>query len=201
MNQPLHIKLRSSVLDRERQLIIEPGFIEFDDTELKYSSPTKFYKEEIIEWRYGIKWIRGYQFYIGRIYCIDLKNTAGKIIKLRLKSIYGIRRRLLQNKYSLIWNAIQSNFFTNIAHRQLEKFQSKGNVEVLGVLFNNDGIILDRKSKLIPWLEVGTKNYTRYFAIYSITNPDQYKAFEYLNDWNTSILYSVSRSILKSKNL
>jgi len=35
--------------------------------------------------------------------------------------------------------------------------------------------------------------------MFSKSDPNYYRAFEYLNDWNTAILYSVSRQILKEK--
>ena len=201
MAQPLQIEIKSSIVDRRRLLTIEPDYIEFDDTELRSAVPTRFAKEEIVAWRYGTKWIRGYQFYIGRIYCIDLKSSSNHILKIRLKTIYGVRKQLLASKYSLVWNAIQTNFIRDISRKTIDLFFSEGETEVLGVLFANDGVRLDKDADIIPWFEVGTKNYATYYSIYSITNPQKHKAFDYLIDWNTSVLYSVSRSILKSKNL
>ena len=84
----LDFVLKSSIFDRPRQLVLAPLYLEFDDNNLVSSTPTKFLKEEIEGIRFGIKGIRGYRFYIGRTYCIDIKNNSGKIIKLRLKSIY-----------------------------------------------------------------------------------------------------------------
>ena len=61
------------------------------------------------------------------------------------------------------------------------------------------GIILDKKAQNIPWNDLRTKKNSRYYTIFSKENPDNYKAFYYLDDWNTAVLYSVSRYILKAK--
>src|SRR6266481_4824997 len=103
--------LKSSIFDRPRQLVLDPLYLEFDDNNLASSTPTKFLKEEIEGIRFGIKWISGYGFNIGRIYCIDIKNKSGQIIKLRLKSIYGIRKKQLADKYVKIANTLFRYYF------------------------------------------------------------------------------------------
>jgi len=99
---------RSTIFDRERKLMIDPGYVEFDDKDLADSTPTKFLKEEIEGIRYGVKGIRMRIFNIGRIYCIDIRNNKGHIIKLRLQSLYGVRRKLLTEKYVKICNSLLS---------------------------------------------------------------------------------------------
>ena len=64
-----------------------------------------------------------------------------------------------------------------------------------------DNLFKQKEIKIL-WNDIRTKNYQTYFSIYSITNPkDLNKAFSYLDDWNTGIIYSVLRTILRDKNI
>ena len=201
MNQTLQLLIKSSILDRERQLTIDNDFIEFDNKDLVSDSPTKLLKPNIAGVRHGIKWINGYQFVIGRIYCIDLLTVDKEVLKIRLKSLYGIRKHQLAEKYGKIVNALYDNFFDDISRDFLGKFSEKNDFQVAGISFTQTGMTLDSKSETIPWEDLGTKSYSTYYAIFSKSNPKHYKAVEYLNDWNTGVLYSVSRHILMEKGL
>jgi len=87
ISEKLEIMVRSTILDRPRLLVIDPEYIEFDAQDRVSEVPTRFLKTEIEGLRYGVKPIRGYRFRIGRIYCIDVRDTSGRIIKIRLKSV------------------------------------------------------------------------------------------------------------------
>jgi len=201
MAQSVQLILQSSLFDRKRQITITSEFIEFDNADLISGSPTKFMKSEILDWRYGVKGISGYRFNIGRIYLIDIRDRSGNSIKIRLKSIYGVRKKQLAEKYVQIANAIQENFFQDITRDYLHSFHESGETKLLGVTFNQEGVVWDKNRIPIPWLDVGTKSYSTYYSIFSISNPNNYKAFNYINDWNTSVLYGISRSILAEKNI
>ena len=127
----LDFALKSSIFDRSRHLVLDPLYLEFDDNNLVSSPPTKFLKEEIEGIRFGIKWIKGLDFYIGRIYCIDIKNSSGQIIKLRLKSIYGIRKKQLADKYVKIANTLLRYYFDALAFQHIESFQNNQPIEIL----------------------------------------------------------------------
>jgi hypothetical protein len=193
--------LKSSIFDRSRQLVLDPLYLEFDDNNLVSSTPTKFLKEEIEGIRYGIKWIRGYGFYIGRIYCIDIKNRSGQIIKLRLKSIYGIRKEQLADKYVKIANTLFRYYFDAIALQHIESYQNNQPTEIVGVKIDARGIVFDQKIGKISWNFLGTKRYHTYYSLFSEVDPNKYKAFEYLHHWNTSLLESVIEAILKMRSL
>jgi hypothetical protein len=181
------------MFDNEKLLMIEPGFIEFDNN--------RWSKQEIAELCYGVKGIRGYSFVIGRIYCIDIKNTSGNIIKIRLKSLYRVRRKQLGEKYRLILSTLFENFINDISLSFIEKFKNKVEFTILGVTFTQEGIIFGNLSETISWFDLGTRNYRTYYSLFSNQDPRKYKTFQYLTDWNTVVLYSVSRSILKLKGL
>jgi hypothetical protein len=201
MNQPIQLFIKSSILDRERQLTVDNDFIEFDNKDLISDPPTRLLKSDIIGLRYGIKWINGYQFVIGRIYCIDLLSADKEILRIRLKSIYGIRKQQLTEKYGIIVNALYDNFFDDVTRNYLNQFSDKRDFELANIFFTQTGLTLDSKSEIIPWEDIGTKSYSTYYAIFSKSNPTRYKTIEYLNDWNTGVLYSVSREILMDKGL
>ena len=196
----LDFVLRSSIFDRPRKLVLDPLYLEFDDNDLASSTPTKFLKEEIEGIRFGIKWISGYGFYIGRIYCIDIKNNSGKIIKLRLKSIYRIRKDQLADKYVKIANALLRYYFDALALQHIESFQNNQPIEILGVKIDSEGVLFDQKIGKISWNFLGTKRYYTYYTLFSEVDPNKYKAFEYLHHWNTSLLQSVVEAILKIRS-
>ena len=193
MAQPLKLFLKSSIFDKGKFLIIEPEYIEFGDM--------NFSKFAITELRYGIKAIKGYRFRIGRIYCIDIKSVDGRIIKIRLKSLYRVRRILLGKKYKQIIETIFDNYINDISISYIKQFNNKIDFTLLGNSFSQEGLILNQTSEIISWFDLGTKNYYSYYSLFSISNPSKYKAFYYLTEWNTIVLYSVSQEILKSKKL
>lgn len=122
-------------------------------------------------------------------------------MEIRLKSIYGIRKQQLTEKYGKIVNALYDNFFDDVSRNYLAQFFEKNDFQIAGISFTQEGILLDSKSDIITWEDVGTKSYSTYYAIFSKSNPTRYKAVEYLHDWNTGVLYSVSRHILMDKGL
>ena len=197
----LQLNLKSSIFDRYRQLTINKDFLEFDDNELISKDPTKFLKDDIQAFRYGITWINGYQFTIGRTYCVDIQDKQNKIIRIRLKSIYGIRKKMLTDKYIKIVNALYENYFDDISRSYLTMFENNIDFELEGLIFTQSGVILGKKAELITWENIGTGSYVTYYTIYPKSDPTAYKAFEYLHNWNTGIVYSVSRQILKSKGM
>ena len=100
-------------------------------------------------------------------------------------------------KYKLILSALFENFLNDILLYLIAKFNHKIDFKLLGVVFTQEGIILDNKSDIISWFDLGTKNYWTYFSVFSTSDPNKYKAFQYLTDWNTVVLYSVTRHIIK----
>ena len=191
--------LKSTIFDRPRQLTLTPDYLEFDDNDLAGSTPTRFLKEEMESLRYGIKPIRGYRFIIGWTFCIDIKSTTGRLIKLRLKSIYRVRRQLLANKYGTVRNALFQYYFHDITRQYLKLFQDDQPFEILGVSINSDGVLFDKKVGRISWDYVGTRRYRTYFTLVAESDPSQYKAFMPLHDWNAGALYGVIQLILNIK--
>jgi hypothetical protein len=198
-NEKVEFIIRSTIFDRPRRLTLDPEYLEFDDNDLASSSPTKFFKEDVESLRYGVKAIRGYEFNIGRIYCIDIKNVSGQVVKIRLKSIYRIRRKLLADKYVNIVNTLFLHYFNAISRRYVKLIQENQPFDILGVNINSEGVLFDQKIGRISWDYLGTRRYRRYYTLFSETDPNKYRAFEYLDQWNAAVLHSVIETILKLK--
>ncbi|MFM9986993.1 hypothetical protein, partial [Flavobacterium sp.] len=163
---------------------------------------------EITDYRYGVKWIRGFEFTIGREYQIFIKNQENKIIKINFKSFYGINKNLHFKNYSGILNSLWNFHFNKIASDFIEKFKNNEQFSIGNVHFSDENIIIEtnsilkKKQNIILWKDLRTKDYRTYFAIYSQENPSNInQCYNYKDDWNTAILYTVIRTILKNKEI
>jgi len=198
-NERLEFIVRSTILDRPQLLTINREYFEFDDKERVSEAPTRFLKADIAALRYGVKAIRGYRFRIGRIYCIDVINASGAIIKIRLKSVYRVRRKSLGKKYQEIVGSLFKYYFYDMARDYLSRFEAGQPVELLGVSLDSDGVIFDKKIGLVSWDFLGTKRYWHYFTLFSEEAPEKYRAFVFLDDWNAGVLRGLIETILKQK--
>lgn len=156
-------------------------------------------KADIAALRYGVKAIRGYRFRIGRIYCIDVMDVSGIIIKIRLKSVYRVRRKLLGKKYQEIVSSLFTYYFHDRTRDYLKQFQAGLSVELLGVNLDSNGVIFDKKVGRVSWEFPGTKRYWHYYTLFSEGAPEKYRAFVFLDDWNAGVLRGLIETILKQK--
>jgi hypothetical protein len=198
-SETMEFMVRSTILDRPRFLRIDPEFVEFDDQDQVSKAPTRFLRTEIEGLRYGVKPIRGYRFRIGRIYCIDIRDASGHVIKIRLKSVYRVRIKLLEKKYIAIVNALFRYYFYDMTQDYLTQFRNGQTVELLGVSLSDQGVLFDRKVGRISWDFLGAKRYWHYYTLYSEETPNNYRAFVFLDDWNAGVLRRVIEVILKEK--
>lgn len=200
-NTSIQFFLKSSFFDRPREFSINKDFLEFDDKDDVYKKPTKFLRQDVEAFRFGVRWNRGYFFIFGRTYCIDIKSKNGEIIKLRLQSIYGIRKKRLGKKYSKILNAVFSQVLNEMTKSYMQLFSVGADFQIENAIFDRNGIRFKgkRKDETIQWKDVGTSAYASYYAIFSKSNPQNYKAFNYLSDWNSAVIHTVSRQILMEK--
>lgn len=199
-NTRLELTIRSSMLDRPRRLVIEPEYLEFDDKDAISEEPTRFDRLEIASLRYGVKAIRGYRFRIGRIYCIDVQDVSQRVIKMRLKSLYRVRRRLLGRKYMDILNALLRTYFHDIMREHIQQVKEGQSVDLLGVSLNSEGVLFDEKVGRIGWNFVGTKRFWHYYTIFSEEIPEKYRAFTFIDDWNAAVLQGVIETLKKANS-
>ncbi|PKP22676.1 MAG: hypothetical protein CVU05_02875 [Bacteroidetes bacterium HGW-Bacteroidetes-21] len=196
----IEIKYKTNFFSKESKIV-------FSENELRLYCNNKLMiqidKEEIIAFRYGVSWIRGIDFYIGRVYCIDISNGNSKVIKIRLRSLYGIHKLVLNKKFNDFLDKLYEFYFDENISNYIEKINSGEAVTISGVIFKKEGVNLDVKKAdgFIEWTDLYSRVYTYYYTLSSKKKPDYYKAFTYLKDWNAVILYAVSRQILLNKGL
>lgn len=173
--QEINVTIKRGLLDsRKRQLIINPSFIQFEDKDLLSDPFTRFEKDEIADYRFGINWIKGFEFTIVREYQIFIRNTDSKALKINFKSFYGIMKNELNKLYADILKALWQFYFADITNDLLTKYRDGESIEVSDVQISNNGLtikssgIFKEQKKTIAWEKVGTSDYYTYFNIHSI---------------------------------
>ena len=205
--QEINVCIQRGIFDRrQRQLIIIPDFIQFEDKGYS-NSFTKFIGDEICEYRYGIKFIKGLEFTIGREFLIFIRNSSSEILKINFRAFYNIRREESYKLSDDILRALWKFYFSNIANVFIKEFYEGQEITVGRALITQEAIIVSDPGILrvdqtvISWEDLATKDYHNYFAIYSSKDASKINAtFSYLNDWNTGVLFSVVRTILNNRN-
>ncbi|MGN8057270.1 hypothetical protein ACTJKN_13415 [Pedobacter sp. 22163] len=197
--------IKKSYFDRKpKNLLFTPQSILFGNQKLSVPTITDLSTEEPLEYRFGIKWIRGFEFIVGRKYQLLIRNSDGEMIKISFGSYYGINKVHLYNQYAEILNKLWESYFDGLVDHYLALFSQKTPFIVANVTFDEAGIkirstkFINEEEKSLLWPDVGTKNYRTYFAIFSKQDPSNInKGYSYLDDWNTGVLYSVIETILK----
>jgi len=191
--------IRSTLFDRERLLTVNPDYLAFDNKDLVSAEPSTIERENIESFRFGVDWIRGLYFIIGRTYRIEVRDHEGNTIKIRLRSIYGIRKKKLGTKYNKIYGALHNAYFNDLGLHYVRLVNDRLPFMLAGVTLTPEGIV-DPKIGALSWNSIGLKAYSTYFAIYDKSEPSNYHAFDYGVDWNAILLYSILTFILKQKH-
>lgn len=186
---------RSFYDSRPRLLSINNEEIIYENTNLKNNPFTTLKKNQVKGIRHGIEFIRGFEFTIGRIYYIFIKDDKGKELKIDFKLFYGIKLQEKHNLYCDILNSLWTHYFSEIAKNyNFEASQGKTNT-ICGVSFDNQKIYFDKNE--IPLEDVAFKKYHHYFIIYSKQNQNINKMLYYLKDQDSVILLDVLANIIK----
>jgi len=207
----MHIKefiIRRGITDNyPRKLILTKNELKFDSKDLKKDSFTTFQKNEIAEYNFGVKWMR-YKFVFGREYVISIRNHDNQIIKINFKTYFGRKK----NEYHKLCNEILTSlwelYFSEIATNYIQRHEAGEEIKIGQVTLTKNGLkilstaSLKPKNEYISWDQVRIKNYVTYFAIYSKDDPiNVNRGYSYLNDWNTNVLHSVVKTLLKRKGI
>lgn len=110
---------------RKRQLIINGNYIKFESKDNKKDLFKIINKKDISGIRYGIHFIKGLEFYIGREYQIFIKSKSGKEVKINFKLFY---RRKLKEKHQLFCDIIDklwSLYLDDMTESFLKKIEEK----------------------------------------------------------------------------
>lgn len=206
-NQTNNWLIKKGHFDRKpKTLLFKSQSIEFGKQKLALPITIDLSKEEPLQYRFGIKWIRGFEFTVGRKYQLFIKNADGETVKISFGSYYGINKIALFNQYEEILIQLWKSYFDGMVDQYLSLFEQKTPFTLANVRFDEFGIkiksinFIKEEEKWLPWADVGTRDYRTYFAIFSKQNPaGTNKGYNYLTDWNTGVLYSVIQTILKRR--
>lgn len=160
-------------------------------------------KDEINKVRFGLKWVRGFEFVIGRVYCIDISNGADKMIQIRLKSFYGRNKLEMSEKYNGIINHIYKFCLDEKVLGYVKKINHGEEVKIAEMIFNEQGVSLNEKNRddLTPWENLNARAYSSYYALADKNQANKHKSLYYLTDWNAALVYSLTRYVLRERGL
>ncbi|QKJ30204.1 hypothetical protein HQ865_10660 [Mucilaginibacter mali] len=155
-------------------------------------------REKVLSLRFGVKWIKGLYFPIGRHFNIELKLDNNEIIPLKFSSYYGIKKDLYTDKFGELINAVWANLFQPDLLDIAERFKKREALFISGVEFNHQGVCWN-DNELIPWDKVQLSNYKTYFAIRHADNALFNKSLRFSTDWDSYMLQQVIKNILEQR--
>jgi len=152
--------------------------------------------ETISAFRFGVRELRGYKFSFGRQYFIEIKDFNCEIHRIKLNSLFGIKRK----EYYRTWAELLQNVWDFYLDNQLNYYTELYNIqqtfELAGVTFHTDGISWDKNNHL-SWDKIALKSYQNYFMIHHADNARQYKCCVFSIDWNAVVLQSLLKEIVR----
>lgn len=191
---------------KKHTLLISKDIIKYNSPGMLGESFKVFASNEISAFRWGVKWLKGLEFPIGREYQLFIRNNSNEEISIRFRTYYRFGRKRLDKLFNDILQSAWKFIFLPMVKNYLDRFAAGEEFELCGVRFIDSGIYIkamrfvDEETKFIPWDKVGTHLYRSYVALYSLSNPtDINRGYYFHTDWNASILNSVVTSILKHK--
>ncbi len=190
---------------KKRKLSIADEALVFESGDHLGNEFTTFQREEIAEFRFGIRWIR-FELTYGREYQIFVRSKSGKIIKIAFKSYFRRNLKRLHQQYGDILEALRRNYFDAIHDDFVSRINSGETVKIGEVRVNLENVsfsvsgFASEKRVELPWRNVGLKLYYRYFSVYDTTDAMSVnRGYSFQEDWNTALLYDVLKSISDQK--
>jgi len=202
----INVYIQRGPIDRKKRLLlITPDFIQFDDKNGPALS-VRFKKNEIREYRFGINWIKGFEFTIGREYVVFIRSSFDRTIKISFKTFYGVRKKEYHKLSNDILTFLWLFFFDDITTKHYQAFQSGVDVVIGRATLTREAVtikergLLKDKETIIRWEDLEIKEYYTYLAIFSTVDTlNAYATFSYLTEWNTGVLFSLINTILKNR--
>lgn len=165
---------------------------------LSFDPPVFIAADDICAFRFGINWISGYAFTIGRQYIIQIQDQNKKVYDIKLGSYYTIRRRLYTQIWSDIFDKLWANYFYRHLNNYYDLYNKKQEFDLVDVRFQPFGISWDDKS--LFWNEIALSNYKAYFVIHHKMDLKKTKSCSFKNDWNAFILQQLLKHIIKEQD-
>jgi len=145
--------------------------------------------------RLGVKFARGYRFYIGRKYWMEIRYEEDKILKISLSSYYGIKAKTYDEAWRSIFNLIWHHYAPEVLNKYINAFNEKKEFEMAGFNFETDGLRLNKDTKLL-WKELSMSKYRSYFMIYQKGNPKIHRSCTFAIDWNAYVAQDLFEKII-----
>jgi len=99
----------------------------------------------IQSFRFGVKWIRGLQFIVGRHFFIELKDSDNQVIAIKFSSYYGFRKKAYTEIYQNLINTVWDHYFTYQLNYYVELYNNHEAFSLNHINFTADGISWDGK--------------------------------------------------------
>jgi len=199
MSEKIVFLVRTSFFSRSRLLTISPESVSIGMS-TEGDSQLSIPKDDVDSIRYTARRVR-YYFYLYTYFKIDIRGFSGQTIRIRLFSLFGYHKKQIANRYGDILQYLYHHFFRDLVLHYLDLFANGIDFDIAGLVFTQQGIKFSNKAEMIPWQEVDTRDYLSYFSVFSKKDNYNYRAYNYWDDWNTTILNTVIISILKRKEL
>lgn len=204
MEETLNIEIKSSLIGKSKQLIVAKEYIQLSSNG---DNKIRFDKQDIVAYRFGVHWIKGLEFTIGREYRIFLKDSFDCTLKISFRSLYRNKLAEKGELFQSVMKSIWVNYFDEIVTNYLNQVANGETIRICNVEISDKNVtieppkMLNKRKVTIPWQHLGTKNYQTYYALFSDENPIEINCmYRYLEDWNTGVLYSVIETLKSQLN-
>lgn len=192
--------VKRSFLDNlPRKLIFYQDYFEFQNKDATNAQPIRIEKNSIIGIKYGIHFIKGLEFYIGRDYRIIFVLNNDKEFKINFNTFYRYKLNEKHQLYNEIIDEVWDFCISDLVMDFYNQFVNKQSFSICNLKFENNKILIHKK-----WLyphEIEIKSYQGKFVIYEIENPENSSnILFYLKDTNAVTLWSLIKKI-KSTSL
>jgi hypothetical protein len=184
---PTTYQIKKWPLTTSRFLVIDPLYMELEGP----LTNQRFTKEDIEGFRFGIT-----RFYlrlipISKTYNIEIKNSQGKIMRIRMHSFFWIGDKRLRSQYIQVYKSVYKSYFEDMAIHYARLLIGGMTYELGGVFLTKEGVLIKKDKPLVPWMRIGLQSYFNSCSIYDLANPSQYRSFDYWHDWNATLLRAI----------
>jgi len=181
----------------KKNIIFNASGLKIEKTR-SFDFPVEIANEDIVSFRYGVNWITGYQFTIGRQYVIELLDTKKQVTSIKLTSYYQVKRKRYYQLYADIINRLWANYFAEKLNDYYDLYKKKAEFKVSDVNFHPFGI---------SWYDGGIfcndialRNYFTYFMINKTDDLNKPKRCSFKNDWDALLLQVLLKKIIEEQD-
>ncbi|MBS1500830.1 MAG: hypothetical protein JST32_02125 [Bacteroidetes bacterium] len=162
---------------------------------LSFDPPVFIPAKDIAAFRYGVKWISGYQFTIGRVYVIEIKDINDRVFSIKLNSYYRIKSKIYHKIWLDLLDHLWKSYWVEKLNHYYSLYKNKQVFELAGVIFESFGISWSNGS--LSWDEIALSNYQTYFMIHHRDDVRKNYSRNFMNDWNALLLQALLQVIIE----